>query len=331
MAKESVLQDIKHYDHLSNDKYEVMEKLLLKGYDEQEVIEEFDKYYSSSIRKWSFLGVIMIVLAILYGFIYQPEIGKLRLDFDSRKYWYRFNEHALKPFFILSLLITGISTVIDKNSINRAVRITMILVFSISIIICMSVYSSLNLVLSLMFAATGIILFSSYKRHLIKKLSKAKEIISNIKSKKNESYPSNDKKFNYSIRIWKGSAVFLFLIISACFFISLKYEPTRLEFSGGYKYSFELIDVVLKIGILLITIVSLVSAILISINFNRFKLVLIGLMILSGIYVFVAMMHSQFQETIYPGLLIIVAGSAALLKPKLKFTNKTDDSLLDRA
>src|SRR5690554_7429243 len=97
----------------------------------------------------------MIVLAVLYWFIYQPEFGRLRLDFNSRKYWYKFNELVLKPFFILSLLIIGISTVVDKKSINRAVRITMISLFSISVIICISVYSSLNLVLSLVFAITG--------------------------------------------------------------------------------------------------------------------------------------------------------------------------------
>jgi hypothetical protein len=308
-----------------------MESLLLKGHDEQEVIEEFDKYYSSSIKKWSFLGVIMIILAVLYWFIYQPEFGRLRLDFDSRKYWYRFNEHALKPFFILSLLITGISTVINKNSINRAVRTTMISVFSISIIICISVYSSLNLALSLLFAVTGIILFSSYEIHLTKKLSNAKEIISNIKRKKNESYSSNDKEFKLSRQVWKGSAVFLYLILSACLFVSLKYDPTMLDFSGGYKASFKLIDQILMIGIIVLSIASIISAILININFDRFKPVLIGLMILSGIYVIVAMMHSQFQETIYPGLLIIVSGAIALFKPKLKLTKKTDESILDRS
>jgi hypothetical protein len=331
MNNEDILKDIKHYDYKSQSKHEVMERLLLKGYDEEEVIEQFDKYYSSSIKKWSFLGVIMIILAVLYLFIYHPEFDRLRLDFNSRKYWYRFNEHGLKPFFILSLLIIGVSTVIDKNSINKAVRITMISLFTISVIICISVYSSLNLVLSLIFAITGIILFSFYEKYSNKKLSNAKEIISNIKRKKNESYPITDKEFKQSEQAWKGSAVFLFLILSACFFVSLKYEPTRLEFAGGYKYSFKSIDVVLKIGILLMTIASLVTAVLININFDRFKLVLIGLMILSGIYVILAMMHSQFQETIYPGYLIIVAGSVALFKSKLKLTNQTNDSLIDQA
>ncbi len=331
MTNENILKDIVHYDYKLHSKYEVMERLLLKGYDEQKVIEEFDKYYSSSIKKWSVLGVIMIVLAVLYWFIYQPEFGRLRLDFNSRKYWYKFNELVLKPFFILSLLIIGISTVVDKKSINRAVRITMISLFSISVIICISVYSSLNLVLSLVFAITGIILFSYYEKHSIKKLSNAKAIISNIKIKKNEPYPLNDKEFKQSKQVWKGSAVFLFLILSACFFLSLKYEPTRLEFSGGYKYSFKSIDFVLKIGTLLMTLASIVTAILININFNRFKVVLIGLMILSGVYVILATMHSQFQETIYPGYLIIVAGSVALFKPKLKLAKQADDSLIDEA
>jgi hypothetical protein len=327
MANEDILKDIKEHDYKLNSKYEVMKRLLMKGYDEQKVIVEFDKYYSSSIKKWSVLGLAMIILAVMYLFIYKPEFGKLRLDFDSRKYWYLLNELALKPFFILSLLIIGMNTLVDKNSINRSVRIIMTSLFSFSIIICLSVYSSLNLVLSLVFAIIGIIIFSSYEKYSIKKLSNAKETISNIKRSKNESYPSSDKK---NKQVWKGSSVFLFLILSACFFISLKYEPTRLEFSGGYKYSFETIDYVLKIGTLIITLVSLVSAVLISINFSRFKFVLIGLMILSCVYIILAIIHPQFQETIYFGFLIIFTGTASLFKQKLKLTNQTENNLLDK-
>src|SRR5690554_7535466 len=93
----------------------------------------------------------------------------------------------------------------------------------------------------------------------------------------------------------KSLNVFFFFNLIVLFFLIFKYEPTRLEFSGGYKYSFKSIDFVLKIGTLLMTLASIVTAILININFNRFKVVLIGLMILSGVYVILATMHSQFQ------------------------------------
>ncbi len=322
MTNEQLIKDIKHFEYVTKNKYEIMENLLKKGYPESQIIEEFDNYSFKSDWKGNILGFFMIGLAVLIGFSVKSTFGSFNYEFDSRGDFLRLSEWVFKPFLILSLFFTGVNSIINKGFINKNTRLIMIIAFILFFIICVASVSHL----SSLFGVLGIIIFSLYKTSIKNNFSSSKILIESIKNGN-----VNQKSILRKISVndgekWKGSSVFLFLLLAFSFFINSPIDLTReivsqIGSSIDYKVSLQTIDIILIYGLKTLIILSFLISIFLAINLNKFKVLLFGIMLLSGIYSIITFFHSNFQTSIFPALLIVLAGIITINQKKL-FTNK---------
>ncbi len=318
MANEQLQKDIKHFEYVTKDKFEVMQNLLNKGYNEADIIEEFDSYHFKSEWHGNILGFFMIGLAILIVFNIQSTFGSFSYRFNSQGDFFRLNEWVFKPFLILALLFTGINTIINKGFINKNLKLAMIVIFSLFLIT--SLIS--NSPLSLLIAVIGIILFSLYKIVNANEFSSAQMLINEIKNGNKNSKKVLKKISIYEKKVWNGSSVFLFLLLSFCLFLNSPIEITReiitqTENSTSYKASLQNIDIILFYGNHILLVLSFIMSVLLNINLKKFRKLLFGIMVLSAIYIITAFFHSNFQVSIFPALIIIIAGIIAVTKHDL--------------
>jgi len=314
---EQLLKDIKHFEYVTKNRYEVMKKLLEKGYSENELIEQFNKYSFKSDWNGNLLGFLMIGLAIFIGFTLKSVLGNFNYQFDSSGDFSRLNEWVFKPFLILTLVFIGINTVINKGYINKNVKLIMIIVFSVFLIT--SVAS--NSTLSFLFGIIGILIFSLYKTSSKINNSIAELIIIEIQSG-GENQKSVLRKINENNRKkWNGSSIFIFLLLSFCLYLNSPIDVTTVivnqtENSTSYRSSIQNIDIFLFYGLKTLLVLSFLVSVFLNINIKKFKILLFVIMFLAGIYILATLLHSKFQVSIIPSLIIIITGIVIINKNK---------------
>jgi len=312
---EQLIKDIKHFEYKTNDKYELMENLLKKGYSEKEIIEEFDNFSFKPTWMGSLLGVLMIILAIAFIYSSRSTFGSFHYRFRSSGDFFRLSEWVLKPFLIVSLLFIGINTTVNFGNINKTVKRIMILAFTIELFLS----SSYNSVLSLILALIGIIIFSFYSIPKDKNFSTAKALIYAVKNNRKKSVLKEIRL--KEANVWKGSAIAIFLILAFILFlnspIQLTSKITRQFGSHSYyKVDLKLIDEVLIFWLKFMALITFITAILLNINYNKFKISLYILMGFSFLFMLTTFFHQNFQEAIYPAILILISGIITITKPK---------------
>jgi len=179
-----------------------------------------------------------------------------------------------------------------------------------------------NSPLSLLIAVIGIILFSLYKIVNANEFSSAQMLINEIKNGNKNSKKVLKKISIYEKKVWNGSSVFLFLLLSFYLFLNSPIEITReiitqTENSTSYKASLQNIDIILFYGNHILLVLSFIMSVLLNINLKKFRKLLFGIMVLSAIYIITAFFHSNFQVSIFPALIIIIAGIIAVTKHDL--------------
>lgn len=308
MANEQLQKDIKHFEYVSKDKFEVMQNILKKGYTEADIIEEFDNYHFKSEWHGNILGVFMIGLAVFIGFNIQSTFGSFNYKFGSQGDFFRLNEWVYKPFLILALLFTGTNSIINKGFISKTLRLAMLTIFSIFFITSFIANSSL----SLLTAVIGILIFSLYKTSVENEFSTAQMLINEIKNG-NQNRKAILKKISANERKeWKGSSVFLFLLLAFCLFFNSPIDGTheivnQTEYGTSYRPTIQGIDLILYYGLKTLVGLSFLVSIFLNINLKRFRKLLFGIMVLSAAYVITAFFHTNFQVSIFPALIIIIA------------------------
>ncbi len=314
---EEIIKDLKHFEYVTSDKYEVVEELLKKGYEEKEIIDAFDSYpFKTSWNGNALVGILMIVLAIFIGVSIKSTLGSFDYELDSSGDFFRLNEWVLKPLLLISLLIIGINILINRGLFNKNLKKTMIVLF----ILFMASSIGSNSPLSLLFGAIGIALMITLKKKQIAALSPAQLILNSIDVKT----PSKKEVLAFlNMKNWHGSTLFVFLLLSFVLLISSPIDVSKEMTDGGGLMSlsrtFELttLDAILLATVKVLFLGSLVTAILVSIHLKKFRYVLMGTILFAVIHIILSVMHRNFQTSIIPSLLLCVSGLYALFSHKL--------------
>jgi len=312
--------DIKDLECTTQNKYSLYEGLIKKGHSEIEIKNATKTYNFKKIWNGNIIfGLIFIFIAVLLIFTMNSYM-RFEYEFDSSVDFYRLNESILKPFLIISLLIIGINIFINKGFFSESLRILM-LFFSISFLISTIISGSLHY--SILIPIVGLILIISFSIIKLKKSNFTDEelILNNIKHKKKT---RKEILALTSIKKWKGSSLFIFFLLS---FILLLNSPIALETKID-SISFFSKPILTKLESILISILkvlilgSLLVSILININFKKFRISVIILGSLSLSYVVLTFFHKNFQTSIIPCIIIIIASAIYLIKEKTFANNQ---------
>lgn len=324
---EDIIKDIKHFEYVTKNRYEVMEKLLEKNYPENDLITEFDNYQFKKEWNGNILGFLMICLAVFIGFNIESTFGSFDYEFDSSGDFYRLNEWVFKPFLILSLMFSGINSIIDRGYLNKNLKLIMILAFTFFIITSFASNSAMSLLIGII----GFIIFVIYKTPSESNISNSRIIIDDIQAR-NRNQKSILRKINSREgKIWKGSSIFVFLLLAFSLFLNSPIDLTReiVNKTGNstyYKTSLENIDVILLYGLKTLLGLSFFIAIFLNINLRKFKILLFLIVAICLIYIIATFFHSNFQNSIFPALIIAISGIIVIIKNKLLKNNTNKQS-----
>ncbi|QXP60839.1 hypothetical protein [Olleya sp. HaHaR_3_96] len=324
---EQLLKDIKHFEYVTKNRYEIMENLLKKGYSENEIKTEFDNYAFKSEWRGTILGVIMVALAIFIGFSIKGTFGSFNYRFRSSGDIFRLNEWVFKPFLMITLLFIGTNTIINRGYINKHVKTIIIILFVLFLMTSMTANSPV----SLLFAIIGIITFSLYKIASDTPFSSAQLLINAIKSGQENPKSILKKIKENDVKRWKGSSVIIFLLLAFCLLLNSPIDITReiasqTQNSTSYRSNIQNIDHILLYGIKTLLTLSFVVSIFLSINLKKFKILLFAIIIIALAYTVTTFFHSNPQVSIYPALIIVISGSVTVMTNTLLSTkSKTNN------
>ena len=326
MPNEQLIKDIKHFEYTTKDRYEVMQNLLKKEYNQSEIIKEFDNYQFKSEWNGNILGFFMIGLAIWIGFSIKSTFGSFNYEFDSSGDFFRLNEWVFKPFLILALLFTGINASINKGFINKNTRLTLLIALVLFIVISISSNSPMSALAGII----GIVIYSLYKTATKESVSSAEIIINSIRRGANDHKVILKKVIAVDGKDWKGSSIFLFLLLAFCLLLNSPIDMTReityqTANSTSYRPALQSIDTILVYGLKTLLLSSLIVSLFLSINYKKFRLLLFTLMGLSVIYIVATIFHSNFQVSIFPPLLIILSGAIKITLDKIALVEAKQD------
>ncbi len=307
---EQLQKDLKHFEYVTKDRFEMVEELLKKGYDEKEVIDAYNDYSFKPVWNGNALiGILMICLAICIGISITSTLGSFRYELDSTGDFLRLNEWVLKPLLSLVLLATGVNILINRGFFNKRLKMTMIVIFVLFIISSMGS----NTPISLLFGAIGIVLFITLRIKKRAQVSEGELVVNTIKS--SPAFKSDILK-TMSIKSWNGSTLFVFLFLAFIVLLSSSIDISRPIASGssGGLLSFSqmpelsTLDQILSIGLRILYFGSFATAMLVNINLKKFKWVVLGLVGFAILYIVLCVFHRNMQMSIIPSLLIVFAG-----------------------
>lgn len=318
MQNEKLNKDIKHFEFTTKDRYEVMQNLLKKDYNKSDIIKEFDKYPFKSEWNGNILGFLMVGLAVFIGFNIKSTFGSFNYHLNSSGDFFRLNEWIFKPFLILTLMFTGINSIINKGFINKNTRLTMLIVLGMFVITSITSNSPMSALAGII----GIVIYSLYKTSKKDSGSSAEIIINSIRRGSNDRKSILKKITDRDGKDWKGSSIFIFLLLTSCLLLNSPIDMTReityqTANSTSYRPALQTIDTILVYGIKTLLFSSLIVSIFLSINYKKFRFLLFTLIVLSSIYIIATIFHSNFQVSIYPALFIIISGSIKITLDKI--------------
>lgn len=293
MENSEINKDIKHFEYISKDKFDVVEKLVTKNYSEDQIITAYNNHSFKKNWNGNTVGIFMILLAIGIAISVQPVSGSLSYLFDSRGDFIRLNELVFKPFAMIVTLFIGICMLINRGFCNdKQLKITMIVFYSIFMLTSFSSHTAYPL----LYVPPGIILFSMLKLHNPSNKSDAELLLESVQN----GIEKENVLQQIDIKSWKGSNLFFYLILSSLLFIN-----SPIVIAGTFN-EVTLLDYALSINIRLLTLGGIIVGILIGINKEKFNVGLLIIVALSSIHIFLSLIHSNFQKSIVPALIIII-------------------------
>jgi hypothetical protein len=317
LSMKQVSKDIKHLESIYTNRVEIMERLLSKGYSEDELIIEFDRYPFKTIWSQNIWGVLMIGLAIFMVHNITYTSGNWEYNFGGIGDFARLNNYVLTRFLILSLLITGVNSLINNGYINKNAKsflIGMSVLFSFVALARSSILPMISGVICTLF-------FSMLKVSMEKNTSNAKVIIDLINSGvRNRIEIMKSPRLNWEIK-WNNSSTFLLFLMAFCLLLNtpLEYNLVEIKKIGNrtnYRNDIQIIDKILEYGKELLIGLSLLLSILSNIDTQKFRVFFLGGVMFSSLYIIVALFHTNFQNVIYPALIMIAGGVYIIWKRK---------------
>lgn len=309
--KNGKLKDaLKHYDYVSQNRYQVMSKLLSDGYPESEIIEEFDNYTFKPKWKGSPLGIVMILLAVAIYFSMIETFGMFNYSLNSSGDFIRLNEWVMKPFVLLSVLFVGINVTTNKGYINKWVKIIMILVLSLMLIVSLRSMSPFSGLISII----GIVIFAVYKMPTVKYKSDASTIIESIRNGGMNSVKILKTIVANDCKPWKGTAFFIGLLLSLCLLVISPVDLSTEFVRRSYVVQeLQTIDLVLGYCLYGLIAMNFIGAILVNINVRKFRWYLVILSLFSLFTIIIGLIHPNFQISIIPALISLLSCLFSLL------------------
>ena len=300
------MEDISHIiSDLKYKKYNTTRialELLKKGYSEKEIKIALLENKLKRKNNNQIIAIILIVIGVLANFYTESTYinNFFRFDFFSQADFMLFNERILKPTITISMIFLGINLLIERTRINKFLKYTLIILLIIFGLTITSYYS----ILAILFCGISLLVITLL------------ELPEKIKT------PELQKIFPEFNRNWNGTAGYTFLVLGIVLVysseISFKYIETgekTLKASLGFIDHF-ILQLKPIFGIL-----GLLTALLMSISLNKFKIALYILAGFTVIFILACLLHSEFQNLIYGCSIILITSILIYFTHRNRKTN----------
>lgn len=288
----NIISDL-HYKKY--DKIRIAQELLRLEYTPDDINKTLNK---SKVKQKNInftLAILLITVGILANFYTRSTYinNYFRFDFFSQADFMLFNERILKPTISISFIILGINLIINRVNINKNLKRILFLFIGVFTLFISSYISILPAIFS------SIAFFIIWVIELPQKTQ-------NLEM---------EKIFSYLNKEWKGSSVYVFIVFGVILIYSAKiefvYVPTGERISS---ISLGFLDYFLIYSKTALLYGGLLTSLLLSLNFSKFKISLFIITGLAILTVISSLLHTNFQNIIYGCLIILISTIVVVLK-----------------
>ncbi len=298
---EQILKDIKHYENVNRNLPKTIEGLLAKEYTEIEIINGIKNYKFKNKNQNRIIGLILIIIGVIMFMYFIPTFvnNGFYYELSSMGDFFRLNERIIKYGLSLSLILTGVLIIFNKNFTNKLVKVSLLIISIIFTLFITTYHSYIAYITGIL----AVILLSQIILPGKTNNPKVLEILSN--------------NFN----IWKGSIIYIPILMCLAL---LWWTPIEFVFldngNGGSTANLKFLDYTLMYSKTIIIYLSLITAILLSINKYKFKILPYVLSSICLIFCIISLFHTNFQKALIPSLIICIVCIITILKNKLLLT-----------
>ncbi|WP_026808772.1 hypothetical protein [Arenibacter latericius] len=286
------MKNISHeVSHLTYKRYNITriaQALLKKGYTPDEIQKALENSNINNNNKNRIIAVLLLVVGILANLYTKSTYinNFFRFDFFSQADFMLFNERILKPTITLSMIYLGINLLINRNNISKVLKVFLLVFLTVFLFTITSYYS----LLAFIFSAVALLLIAFIE--LPQKIENPEMV---------QIFPHLNKE-------WKGTSGFVFLLLGIVLVYSshirIEYVSTEEGASTGILSFLDYFLIYLKP---VYCFIGVIASLLVSINFNKFKISFYILGAFSTIFLVVGLIHPVFQNIIYGSSIILIS------------------------
>lgn len=289
---EEISKTITELVYKKRDNIEIAQHLLKKGHSVEEIKSVFAEKKLIPFNKNGFLGVLMILTGLFSILATKPTyliFNEFEFTFAHRWDFNIFNELVLKPTISISIIILGANLLYKTVNVNKNVTYSLYILLSIFTIF---ITSYRTFTIPLVFSLVTLLLVWLIKLPLNLNLQKMEMA---------QIFPNINKK-------WYGSSIYIYILFGAFLIFSSKEKASTETITSLHNFFTYAINTLFYGG--------LFTAMLISMNFNKYKFLIYILGVSALITALSSLFYSNSQNVIYGCLVFIISSIISIFNKR---------------